>query len=280
MSAVSLKQLAESKAEGIQKATYFKVHPDKVEFESGFNLREEGPELDAHLDAMYQAMKAGAYFPPIDVSVVDGRVVARDGHCRTRTAKRLVAEGIEYMLEARQYRGNETECVLHMLGTANGKALTPLEAGRGYLRLIRYGLEVQDIVSRVGVSRATVENGLMLAEAPVEIQKMVSAGKTAAHVAVDMIRKHGSKAAEVLRESLEKAQAEGKARVTKKHVSAPRVPPKIVQSLVSASEVIATAIGGSDLDNADGEDLISVKLPAKYLRAFIDALYGAKDCNA
>ncbi len=42
---VSLKQLAEGKAEGIQKATYFKVDPDVVEFEPGFNLREEGPEL-------------------------------------------------------------------------------------------------------------------------------------------------------------------------------------------------------------------------------------------
>lgn len=33
--APSLKALAESKAEGIQKATYFKVRPDLVELEPG-----------------------------------------------------------------------------------------------------------------------------------------------------------------------------------------------------------------------------------------------------
>lgn len=71
--APSLKALAESKAEGIQKATYFKVRPDLVELEPGFNLREEGPELDEHIERLYHAMKAGAYIPPIDVAVVAGR---------------------------------------------------------------------------------------------------------------------------------------------------------------------------------------------------------------
>ena len=52
---VSLKALAESKADGIQKATTFKVRPDAVEFEVGFNLRDEGPELDAHIDQLEAA---------------------------------------------------------------------------------------------------------------------------------------------------------------------------------------------------------------------------------
>ena len=81
---VSLKAMAESKTDGIQKATFFKVRPDVVEFEDGFNLREEGPELDAHIERLYLAMKEGAYIPPIDIAVIDGRVIARDGHCRTR----------------------------------------------------------------------------------------------------------------------------------------------------------------------------------------------------
>lgn len=196
---VSLKQLAEGKAEGVQKATYFKISPDVIEFEDGFNLREEGAELDEHLERMYVAMKAGAYFPPIDVSVIDGRIIARDGHCRTRTAKRLKKEGVDIMLEARQFRGNEAECVFHMISSSQGKPLTPLESGRGYLRLIRYGLEIPAICARTGVSRTTVENGLILAEAPVAIQQMIVKGEVSAHVAIDMIRKHGSKATEVLR---------------------------------------------------------------------------------
>lgn len=232
---VSLKQLAEGKAEGVQKATYFKISPDVIEFEDGFNLREEGAELDEHLERMYVAMKAGAYFPPIDVSVIDGRIIARDGHCRTRTAKRLKKEGVDIMLEARQFRGNEAECVFHMISSSQGKPLTPLESGRGYLRLIRYGLEVPAICARTGVSRTTVENGLILAEAPVAIQQMIVKGEVSAHVAIDVIRKHGSKATEVLRETLDKAKAGGNSKVTKKHVAGPRVPPRVVKSFVAAA---------------------------------------------
>jgi len=274
---VSLKQLAEGKAEGIQKATYFKVDPDVVEFEDGFNLREEGPELDAHLNAMYVAMKAGAYFPPIDVSVVDGRIIARDGHCRTRNAKRLKSEGFSIMLEARQFRGNETECVFHMISSAQGKPLTPLEAGRGFFRLIRYGLDVPAICARTGVSRTTIENGLILAEAPLTIQQMIVKGEVAAHVAVDLIRKHGSKAVEVLREILDKAKADGTAKVTKRHVAGPRVPPRVVKSFVAAAaslhQHVRHDIRDSLLNATDDEvaGMGDIPVPAATLKALLAA---------
>ena len=57
----------------------------------------------------------------------------------------------------------------------------------------------------------------------VAVFNMISSGKVAAHVAIDMIRKHGSKAAEKLREAFDRT---GGAKVTKKHVS-DRVPPKV-----------------------------------------------------
>lgn len=234
----SLKAMAEGNVDGIQKATYFKVDPQLVEFEEGFNLREEGPDLDAYLDSLYQAMKAGAAIPPIDVSVVDGRIVARDGHCRTRAARRLVAEGIEYMLEARQYRGNDADCVLHMLGTAQGKSLTPLEQGRGYLRLIRYGMTVVQISERTGLHRNTIDNWLILAEAPSEIQQMLSRGDVAALVVVEAIRKHGSKAVELLRGKIEKVQAGGEKKVTKKHVGGVKMSPKLQSQFISATSAI------------------------------------------
>lgn len=274
---VSLKQLAEGKAEGVQKATYFKISPDVIEFEDGFNLREEGAELDEHLERMYVAMKAGAYFPPIDVSVIDGRIIARDGHCRTRTAKRLKKEGVDIMLEARQFRGNEAECVFHMISSSQGKPLTPLESGRGYLRLIRYGLEVPAICARTGVSRTTVENGLILAEAPVAIQQMIVKGEVSAHVAIDVIRKHGSKATEVLRETLDKAKAGGNSKVTKKHVAGPRVPPRVVKSFVAAAaslhQHVRHDIRESLLKASEDEiaGMGEIPVPAATLKALLSA---------
>jgi len=273
----SLKAMAEGKVEGVQKATYFKVDPDRVEFEEGFNLREEGPELDSHLEAMYEAMKAGAYFPPIDVSVVDGRIIARDGHCRTRTARRLKAEGIDYLLEARQFRGNEAECVFHMLGSAQGKALTPLEAGRGYKRLVRYGLTVAEICRRTGLSRTTVDNGIILADAPVEVQKMLVDGSVSVQVVLETLAKHGSKAVEVLAGIVGKAKEAGVSRVTKKHVVEYRVPKSASRTFLMATRSIRKAYETSthaELMAMDDDAMIPI--PA---RAFKELVYALVECG-
>lgn len=211
---VSLKALAESKADGIQKATTFKVRPDAVEFEVGFNLRDEGPELDAHIDQLEAAMRAGAHVPAIDLSVVDGRMIVRDGHCRTRAARRI--EG--YMLEARQVRGNEADAVFHMLGSDQRKSFSPVEVARGYMRLVNMGQDVAAIAARLGVHRSTVENALALADAPVAVQSMVAAGNVSASLAVKTVRKEGTKAAATLAKALDTAKAAGKTKATAKHV--------------------------------------------------------------
>lgn len=228
----SLKALAEGKTDGFQKAAYFKVRPDVVEFEQGFNLREEGAELTEHIERLYHAMKAGAYIPPIDVSVIDGRVLVRDGHCRTRAALRLQAEGVEYLLEARQLRGNDADAVFHMLGSDQGKHFTPLEQGRGFLRLINMGHKVAEIAARTGMHRSTIENGLALAEAPVAVQKMVAEGKVASHTALKTVRKvGGEKAAATLAAGVKEAEKVGKKKATAKHIDGPKergqtLPPK------------------------------------------------------
>lgn len=268
---VSLKAMAEGKAEGVQKATYFKVDPDIVEFEEGFNLREEGPALDDHLERLYRFMKAGGYVPPIDVKVVDGQVLARDGHCRTRVARRLKAEGIVYLLEARQVRGNEIDDVLHMLGSDQGKSFTPLEQGRGFLRLIRYGMTVSQIVEKTGLHRTTIDNGLILAESSVEVQMLINSGAVSAQVALDAVKKHGGKAAERLQATIAKVRQAGGTKVTKKHVSGPRVPAKVIQSFVSATTAIRNYLTEMPKERAAMEKGSTVLVPAKLLSELLDA---------
>lgn len=247
----SLKALAEGKTDGFQKAAYFKVRPDVVELEPGFNLREEGAELTEHIERLYHAMKGGAYIPPIDVSVIDGRVLVRDGHCRTRAALRLLQEGTEYLLEARQLRGNDADAVFHMLGSGQGKHFTPLEQGRGFLRLINMGHTVAEIAARTGMHRSTVENGLALAEAPVAVQKMVAEGKVASHTALKTVRKVGAeKAAETLAKGVKEAEKAGKKKATAKHIDGPKergqtLPPKekpiVTCRVVKMGETVETS---------------------------------------
>lgn len=205
---VSLKVLAESKTPGVTKATTFRVDPDLVIFEEGFNLRLGNKDLDADDERLFQAMKAGAFIPPIDVAIVEGIIICRDGHRRTKAAIRLKAEDLpEYTLEARQLRGNENDAVLHMLGTGNGgRPLSPLEQGLGYLRLINMGMQIPDIALKLGVSRVTIDKGLVLAEAPKELQNMVQRGEVSSTTAINAI-KEGKEGVTALKEAV-KSQRE------------------------------------------------------------------------
>jgi len=203
--ATSLRALAENKADGITKSTTFRVDPNLIKFEKGFNLREQNDELDLHVDRLAASMLAGAFIPPVDVQINDkGEIIARDGHCRTKAAKIVRKTMPDYTLECRQLRGNEVDAVLHMLGTGTGgKPLTPLEAGKGYLRLIKMGLKSQDIADKLGVSRVTVDNGLTLAEAPVDVQQLIATGVVSSTTAREAI-KAGPEAVKALKAAADK----------------------------------------------------------------------------
>lgn len=266
----SLKAMAEDQhVAGVSKITTFSVDPDLVEFEEGFNLREEGPELAEHLERMYIAMKAGASFPPIDVTVRDGRILARDGHCRTRTARRLKAEGIQIKLEARHFRGNDADAIFLMVGSDQGMKFSPLQQGRGFLRLIRMNFTVQQIANQSGFHRSTIETGLKLAEAPVAIQKMITDKQVSAEVALDMMETHGSKAEERLQAAISKL---GGKKVTRKHVSPPSVPRKAVQTFVSSTAALRSYFADNPKEAKALEKGGTVMVPAALLKSYLDAM--------
>jgi len=199
--APSLKLLAEDKEHttGVSKITTFRVDPDSVTVEAGFNVRTDDDTLAAHIDRLYLAMKNGAAVPAIDVRVDAGKIILVDGYCRTNAAKRLKKEVPEFTMEARQFRGDEQERTLHMLGTGSGqKPLTPLEQGIGYLRLIKYGMTAQAIADKLGVSTVTISNGLTLAEAPVEVQDLVRSGAVSSSTAREAV-KQGAEGVEALK---------------------------------------------------------------------------------
>ena len=221
--APSLKALAEAKTDGVAKLTIFTVDPDVVQFEDGWNGRDESPDLIEYRQRLKAAMKAGAFVPPIDVQMVDGTPVVRDGHSRTLMARELKAEGMPYTLQARQIRGNDAEMRYHMLGSAPGRPLSPLEQGRQYMLLTRLGETVAQIAARLGQSRSTIENGLQLAEMPSAVQQMVGAGEVASHTALKTVKAHGKAAPEVLAAAVKTAKASGKKKATGKHLNGPKV---------------------------------------------------------
>lgn len=270
MAITSLKGIAEAKIhDGIKKTTSFRVDPNLIEFEPGFNLREDNEETAAHVDRLYKAMKEGAYVPPVDVQIVGEKIIARDGHCRTKAGKRLREEMPEYTLECRQLRGNDADAILHMLGTGSGsKPLTPLEQGKGYLRLINMGMKTADIAAKLGITRVTVDNGLTLAEAPMEVQQMVAAGEVSSTTARAAI-KQGQEGVAALTDAVKEKRKQDKPATTKagKESTKKKVTAKTLKG--TAAEVkpakepeTKTNEIAVKIDKADGEAVI------EFLRGF------------
>ena len=153
------------------------------------------------------------------VRVEDGRIILVDGHHRLTAILQLIAEGVEILrIDARQFRGNDAERIAHMLTSAQGKPLTPLEQGLQYRKLIGFGWTTQEVASKVGKSANYVSQMLTLAESNSDVQGMVTRKEVAAHVALEVVKKHGSGAGKVLAGHLETARSAGKTKVTKKTV--------------------------------------------------------------
>lgn len=219
--AVSLKVLAERKAEGIQQSKTFKINPKLIEFEDGFNCR---PIDRDHVESLKATKRAGGDWPPVYLRVDDGRVIAVGGHHRTVAGCELVDEGFDIMIDAVQFRGSDADRIVHMLTSAQGLPVTPLQAGQQYRKLVAFGWDVKKISDHVGKTPAYVGSMIHLAESNTDVQRMVEANEVAAHTAVKVVRKHGEKAGAVLAGELTKAKASGKGKVTAKTISGNSLP--------------------------------------------------------
>lgn len=214
--AVSLKVLAESKTEGVQKTTQFKVDPRLIEIEPGFNARPIDPE---HVGAMKTSLLAGSILPPLFVRVEQSRIIVVDGHHRLTAMLELIGEGHEIKsVDCMQFRGSDADRVAHMLTSSQGKNLTPLQMGLQYRKLIGFGWDEREISDKVGKTRQHVHDMIFLAESNSDVQGMVARGEVAAHVAIKALRKHGSEAGKVLASHLVNAKAAGKKKVTAKTI--------------------------------------------------------------
>lgn len=221
---ISLKQMAEKHANTVGKVTIFRINPLNIRVVPGFNARDEGPELDAYIDAMKAAIRAGATLPPLDVFVEDGEVWAVDGHCRRRSYCELIEEGYPVeSVEVRKFEGDEAERTAHMLTSAQQRSLSMLEQGKPMADLVRFGWSAQKIADRRPCSVAHVEQCLMLFHADMLTKSLVRGGQVSPKAAIAAIRKHGNGAGKFLSGVV--ASTSGK--VTPSKIAAPTLTPKL-----------------------------------------------------
>jgi len=209
----SLKAAAEDKTNpGVSKVTSFAVDPRILAVEPGFNAR---PLNADHVASLSLTLRNGAVFPPLEVRVEEGQIFIVDGHHRHAAALDAISKGSDIKaMDCRHFRGNDIERVAHMITSAGGLPLTPLQLGIQYRKLIGFGWDEKQIADRVGKTTVHVKDMITLAEANSDVHKAVNAGEVSGTTALEIVKEHGSKAGAVISEALQQARAEGKSKVT------------------------------------------------------------------
>lgn len=277
METKSFKQMIQ--AGEVKRADAMKVELDNIHEEPGFNLRMEGEDLQASIEALADYIVAGGMYPALEVRPrPGGGVFVVDGHRRRRALLLARERGapIEWV-NVVAFVGNDADRVARIITSAEGRSLAPLEVALGYKRLAAFGLTPDQIAAKVGKTRQHVDQLLILANANTDVQHLVAAGGVSAAVAVKVARQHGEGAGQVLQQELDKAKAAGKAKVTDGTMKPKALPPKVVQPVVDAVDHLVDAITAQEhavlsaVRNGNAHEDANVIVPARKLQALIDA---------
>lgn len=233
----------------------FMMDPKALVLKPGFNLREEGPELDAYIEELALFMKDngvnGLGIWTISMDGDDPCVI--DGHCRTRAAIRAI---VKYGAEIKSVPcrmmdkyASEIDRIAHLITSNSGRQLTPIEKAGVVKRLRAFNLDNKEIASKLGMSESYVIQLAELAGAPEYVADMVKAGDISATTAMKEVRKNPTGAKKELQKAIEKAHKAGKKKATKKHIA-----PSPAKVHKASPERIKHMI-----DTLDMEEMIEVK---------------------
>lgn len=219
------------------------VLPANIRIRDGFNLRDvNADDYEADIQALMGHIKRGGKYPALEVVLADDGfqgVDVVDGHRRLTAIRRLIEQGdpIEY-IRIEPFTGNDIDQLQRIMTSNEGRRLTPLEIAEGYRRLNAYGLTPDDIARRVGKTRQHVDQMLILATAPHEVQQMVKSGDVSATEAIIVTRQHGRLAVD----KLQAARAKTGGKVTAKALKPWTPPAKYVAPLVDSLDAVLARV--------------------------------------
>lgn len=243
-----------------KRADAVKFRIEDIHEEPGFNLRREGEDLEASIDALAAYIVDGGILPPLEVRPrIGGGVFLVDGH-RRRRAYLKVADQLRdpdgnLWIPVVQFTGNDADRVARIITSAEGRSLSQLEVADGYKRLAAFGWPPEQIAKKVGKTRQHVDQLLILANANTDVQQLVQAGTVSATTAIDTVRKHGEEAGKTLAVEVDKAKAAGKGKVTNATIKGKPLPKQLVGDAFSTLEQLHQV-----LTPADHETLAAMKL--------------------
>lgn len=218
---------------GATSADLWRVPPSMIRLILGFNPRVDNDEYRQHKLNIENSIIANGYYQdePLGgfVAEVDGQnvIYLTKGHTRFAGVLGAIAKGtpIDLVPIVIKAKGTNMKDLTTSLVVSNtGKGFTPFETGLICKRLIGYGDTPSEVAAKFSMDVGYVNDLLGLVGAPQAIVDMVVSGQAAATLAINELSKSGSKAAGRLQAGLEVAKAEGKTRVTNKHLEKPVKP--------------------------------------------------------
>ena len=266
----------------VRRADAMKVRLEDLHEEPGFNLRTEGDALEASIDALAEFIANGGQIPALEVRPrAEGGVWVVDGHRRRRSMLKLDKAGrlprtpnkenpgiLEAWVPVVAFEGSDADRVARIISSQENEKLSPLELAEGYKRLRAFGWLPEQIAKKVGRTRQHVEQVLTVGNANTDVQNLVAAGHVSATTAAQVVREHGDGAGKVLGAELEKAQANGKKKVTAGSMKGPSIPKPRLEAVHTASRNLIAA-----LDSID-EDSRSLTIPTALVLELRKALDG------
>lgn len=200
---------------------------DDILSEDGFNLRVPCDDLDGYIRWIADSIKLVGFLPgePLEVfAAVRGKkavFIVTEGHCRLAAARLAQSEGAEVNYLPILIKPSETtmeDLFFSMMSTGRKRGLKPYEFAIGCKRLRSFNVPHEMIAKRLGISIEYVHQLLELAAAPYAIRAMVEKGEVTAALAINTMRAEGEQAKTVLLNALEVAKADGRQKVTAKHL--------------------------------------------------------------
>ncbi|HFT7668124.1 TPA: ParB/RepB/Spo0J family partition protein [Serratia marcescens] len=191
----------------------FMVPLNEIYAEDGYNVRELN---QAHVEEFRDAFIAGEYIPPLAVEVTEQGVKVIDGHHRFHGALLASEAGHEVArLECKDFVGTEADKIAFMVTSSQGLALTPIERGAAYQRLVNQGWTNAEIAKKVKRSESDILQHLQLQECSPYIKSLVRAGSINYALAIQINREHGVYADREVARLMKKAEGAGKTKITK-----------------------------------------------------------------
>lgn len=243
----------------------FLFDPEIIEEKPLYNVRDmESAETQAHIRRMADAIHVGgtASFPPITIHQEDGKIFVVAGYCRRRAHILARQEGAPIKgILAIANNQDEAERTLDLLNSNDGLPLTPLEQAKAVQRLLSFDWSPAEIAKRRGWSVSHVNDLILLLKAPSKVKEMVQSGEVSATTAIKTIRERKSAAPQVLAEAAETAKAEGKKKVTAKHI--PSLPKENQDNLLEQDKLVRYRLFIEQVRDANSlEALVSLQQQA------------------